>query len=98
MSDMNSGKASAKFCEKANEWNNIVLTNKSKQTTRFVRSLQRCNTTVLRNLPTLCNVLGDEFHTAALKFDNTKAKEIETAIKSCQRLFNCQKFSKYAPW
>ena len=50
MSAMNTGKASVQFYEKAVELGNIVLKNKSKQATRFVRSMQRCHTTLLRNV------------------------------------------------
>ena len=77
MKSMNCGKAATVFKEAASELENMVLTNKTYQTTRFVRSLQRGNTTALRNLPTLVNVVAK---------DGNKKKTLR-ALKSAKTLF-----------
>ena len=67
MKSMHCGKASTHFMEKAKDLENLVLTNQKVQTTRFVRSLQRGNSAVLRNLPTLVSVIAEEYQEAALQ-------------------------------
>ena len=84
MTDMNTGKASTKFREKADELNNIVLENKSYQTTRFVRSMQRCYSAALRNLPTLYYLIGAEYKFHHDRHDMTKAKEFKTILDKLQ--------------
>lgn len=84
MQSQNKGKASTKFHEIAAELNNIILANKAYQTTRFVRSLLRCLTAALRNLPTLFTVIAREHHEAALKNNNTRGKELEKIMSNLQ--------------
>ena len=74
MSDFNAGKASLLFHEYAKELHYSVLTNKSNQTTRFVRSLLRGLQSLLRNLPCLYAIHGKDAQEAALENDNTTAK------------------------
>ena len=102
MQNQNMGKASTVFHERAAELNNIVLANQTYQTTRFVRALQRGLTAALRNLPTLVSVLALEYHDAAIRFKNTRAKEIGRIIdnlKNAENLFFtiglCQLLEKY---
>ena len=90
MGSMNCGKASSHFQEIAEELSNIVLTNKTFQTTRFARSLQRANTAALRNLPTLVNVISKEYNSALKIFDHTRALELKPTLDdllSAKRLF-----------
>ena len=90
MQSMNCGKAASLFFEKAEELNNIVLTNKTYQTTRFARALQRANTAAIRNLPTIVPVIAVEYNKAALEHSNTRALELKSLIKcltSAERLF-----------
>ena len=77
MQSMNCGKASTHFMEKALELDNIVLSNQTYQSTRFVRSLQRGITAALRNLPTLVSVIAEDFEYATLNHENTRAKELQ---------------------
>ena len=51
MKSMNNGKASTLFQEVAEDLEYIVLTNKTLQTTHFVRAFQGAITAALRNLP-----------------------------------------------
>ena len=83
MSDFNSGKASLIFKECAETLHYSVLTNKSNQTTRFVRALLRGIQALLRNIPCLYNLWGDIVKECALENDNTGAKE---AMKMTGRL------------
>ena len=80
MKSLNVGKASTHFYEKAQELENIVLTNKTYQSTRFVRSLQRGITAALRNLPTIIALIGEEHKEAVLEFSNTEAKVLEKTL------------------
>ena len=80
MQSMNCGKASTHFYEKAKELENIVLSNKTYQSTRSVRSLQRGITAALRNLPTLISITSEEYNEAALTFNNTRAKELKKIL------------------
>ena len=79
------GKKATHFIETAVELENSVLTNKTYQHTRFVRSLLRGLTAALRNLPTLVNVYGKDFEEAALNFENTKAKELKSTLGSLMK-------------
>ena len=90
MQSMHCGKASTHFFEKACELENLVLTNKAYQSTRFVRSLQRGNTAALRNLPTLVSIISEEYQDHLENFNNTKAKELKKtldSLKSAENLF-----------
>ena len=82
MQSMRCGKASTHFFEKASELENLILTNKAYQSTRFVRSLQRGNTAALRNLPTLVSIISEEYQEVVLNFNNTKAKELKKTLDS----------------
>ena len=77
MQSKNTGKAATHFEERAEELGHIVVTNKTYQTTRFVRALLRGLTAAMRNLPTLVNILAEDFNEAALQFNNTEAKKLE---------------------
>ena len=80
MKTMHCGKASTHFLEKAKELENIVLTNKTYQTTRFVRSLLRGITAGLRNLPTLIAIIGEDYNEAILSSNNTEAKNLKNTL------------------
>ena len=82
MQSMSCGKASTHFFEKASELENLVLTNKVYQSTRFVRALQRGNTAALRNLPTIVSLNAEEYEDAVLNCNNTKAKELKKTLDS----------------
>ena len=62
MKSMNIGKSATQFFETAAELDNIVLSNKTYQETRFVRSLLRGITAALRNLPTSIAVVAKEYN------------------------------------
>ena len=81
---MNCGKASTIFQEKAAELENIVLTNKTFQTTRFVRSLMRGNTAALRNLPTIVAVVADDHQeaTLAIPHDAKRSAQLKKLLDS----------------
>ena len=81
MQSMRCGKASTHFFEKASELQNLVLTNKIYQSTRFVRSLQRGNTAALRNLPTLVYVIAEECEIATNEHNNTTVKKLKNDWK-----------------
>ena len=81
MGDRNTGKASTHFQERAEELGHIVLTNKSYQKTRFVRALLRGLTAAMRNLTTIVSILAAEYDDAALRYNNTRGKEMEKTIK-----------------
>ena len=80
MKSMNNGKASTLFQEVAEDLEYIVLTNKTLQTTRFVRAFQRAITSALRNLPTLNCIIGKEYTTAGLNNNNARALELKTVL------------------
>ena len=80
MQSMNTGKAGTKFQETAEDLENIVLTNKTVQLTRFVKAFLRAIETALRNLPTINAVIGDEYSKATLNRSNTKDKEQKRSL------------------
>ena len=82
MQSMNVGKSASYFTEKAEELDNCVLTNKTLQTTRFVRALLRGITAALRNLPTLIAVIGKEYNEATINHENTKAAQLNSILNS----------------
>ena len=83
MGDFNSGKASREFHEFAEELHYSVLTNKSNQTTRFVRALLRGIQSFLRNIPCLYNINGKAAEEYNLEGDNTNAK---IALKTQEKI------------
>ena len=102
MQSMHVGKASTHFLEKAKELENIILTNKIYQSTRFVSSLLRGLTAALRNLPTIISIIGEEYNEAVLKFNNTEAKSLKKTLDglmSAETLFftigMCQLLESY---
>ena len=80
MADRNTGKASTHFQERAEDLGHIVLTNKTYQKTRFVRSLVRGLTAAMRNLPTIVAILAQEFDDAALRLNNTRGKILQNTL------------------
>ena len=74
--DHRTGKAGKIFRARAAELAHLVLTNKKRQTTRFVRSLARGLQTFLRNLPTLSNVFGGACESAVQERNDTLAREV----------------------
>ena len=74
MKSMNIGKSATQFFETAAELDNIVLSNKTYQETRFVRSLLRGITAALRNLPTSIAVVTKEYNQAHENHENDKTK------------------------
>ena len=82
------GKAATHFQERAEELGKIVFTNKSYQTTRFVRALLRGLTAALRNLPTLVSLYCQEYNEAALDFNNTEAKRLHKILAELQSAKN----------
>jgi hypothetical protein len=76
MDDYRTGKAGTIFRARAAELAHLVLTNKKRQTTRFVRSLGRGLQTFLRNLPTLINVFGEAYESAVQAGNHTLAREV----------------------
>lgn len=75
MDDYRTGQAGSIFREKAAELANLVLSNKKNQTTRFVTALARGLQTFLRNLPTLINILGQDYNSLVLERNNAAARE-----------------------
>ena len=86
MQSKNVGKASTHFFERASELNNIVLTNKTYQKTRFVRALQRGITAFLRNLPTLHHIVSEEYLDALRDNNKTLAKQLVKVVDYCLAL------------
>ena len=84
MKSMNCGKASTIFQEKAEELENMVLTNKTFQKTRFVRALQRGNTAALRNLPTIHHVIGEEYTEAHKEGNTTRYNQLGKLMDTLQ--------------
>ena len=82
MQSMNVGKSASHFLEKAEELDNCVLTNKTLQTTRFVRALLRGITAALRNLPTLIAVISKEYNEATTNHEATKSNELGKLLNS----------------
>ena len=67
MDDYRVGKAGTMFRQRAAELGNLVLSNKKRQTTRFVQSLVRGFQAYLRNLPTLLILMSENYEAAVLK-------------------------------
>ena len=90
MKNFNVGKAGSVFEERATELGYYVLKNKSYQATRFVSSLVRGIKSGLRNLPTICAILGQDLQDALADKDNTKAKDV---LNTLTPLTNCSKLA-----
>ena len=76
MDDFRVGKASTMFRAKAVELGYLILSNKKKQKTRFVRAMMTGAQAYLRNLPTLVAVLAEVYEEAAREGRNTEAREV----------------------
>jgi hypothetical protein len=76
MDDYRMGQASTIFRARAADLGHLVLTNKKKQTTRFVRSLVRGMQAFLRNLPTLIIIMAEKYEAATKEGRNTEAREV----------------------
>ena len=76
MDDFRVGKAGTLFREKAAELGHLILSNKKKQQTRFVRSMMRGVQAYLRNIPTLVAVLAEVYEEAAREGKNTEARAV----------------------
>ena len=63
----------------------VILSNKCKQDTRFVRSLQRCFTAVLRNLPTLHRVIYEDFEDCCRNFENAKGSKLRKKLDQLEK-------------
>ena len=76
------GKGSLVFLEAAAELDNVVLTNKSYQTTRFVMATLRGMSTYMTNLPTLYAIHSQTLQECLKISDNTGAKSCMETIKN----------------
>ena len=85
MKSMNIGKSSTQFFETAAELDNIVLSNKTYQETRFVRSLLWGITSALRNLPTLIAVIAKEYNQAHKNHETTKTKLLKPILDTLRK-------------
>ena len=74
MADYNTGQAGTVFQEAAMNMNYVVLVNKSRQKTRFVRSDMRGMQTYMTNLPTIYGIQGEVLQECLRNNDNTGAK------------------------
>ena len=85
MKSMNIGKSATQFFETAAELDNIVLSNKTYQETRFVRSLLRGITAALRNLPTSIAVIAKEYNQAHENHENDKIKLLKPILNTLRK-------------
>ena len=76
------GKGSLVFLEAAAELDNVVLTNKSYQTTRFVMATLRGMSTYMTNLPTLYAIHSQTLQECLEISDNTGAKSCMETMKN----------------
>ena len=76
MDDYRTGQAGSLFRTRAAELGHLVLTNKKRQTSRFVRSLQRALQAYLRNLPTLIIIMARRYEEAIREGKNKEAREV----------------------
>ena len=81
MSDFSMGKATTILNNKAREIGALILTSKSYQETRFVRSLLRGLSTGLRNLPTMEAIYQEDLELAIKKCRNADSKELRNKLK-----------------
>ena len=77
MSDYNSGQAGSIFMEAAMKLNHVVLANKGRNKTRFVRSDFRGLQTYMTNIPTLYSIQGEVFKECNDSLNITRAKVAE---------------------
>ena len=77
MDEYRTGKSNTIFRAKAAELGHLILSNKKKQTTRFVRCLVGGLQAHLRNLPTLISMFAEKYKEAALELRNTEAIAIQ---------------------
>ena len=82
MSDFSLGKDAAILQNKAREMQTLILSSKSYQETRFVRSVLRGLGSGLRNLPTMAMVFQEEYELAALEMRNSDAKVFKIKLDS----------------
>ena len=80
MDDYRTGKAGSLFRARAAELGHLVLTNKKRQTTRFVRSLVRGLQAYLRNLPTLIILVSEKYENAAREGRNGDARQVLSTL------------------
>ena len=76
LDDYRMGQFSKIFRARAAELGHLVLTNKKKHTTCFVHCLVWGMQAYLRNLPTLINIMSQEYEVAVLERRNTQAWEV----------------------
>ena len=84
MGDYRMGQVSNIFRARATELSHLVLTDNNKHTTCFVRSLVRGMQAYLRNLPTLINIMSQEYEVAVLERRNTQAWEVLVTMTKLQ--------------
>ena len=77
MSDYNTRQAGSIFLEAASRMNRLVLTNKARQKTRFVRSDLRGMQAYMTNVPTIFSIQGEVFEKCSREKDNTGAKQAQ---------------------
>ena len=80
--------ASTHFEERAKDLGNIVLKNKSYQSTRFVRAFVRGGTAGLRNLPTIYRLLAEEYEEAVESCNITLAKKLDVTMSELRKTSN----------
>ena len=76
MDDYRVGQSSTKFRDLAAQLGHLVLSNKKRQTTRFVRSFARGLQAWFRNLPTLIALKAEKYEAAVREGRNTEAREV----------------------
>lgn len=82
MSDFSLGKSVAVLHDKAREMQTLILSSKSFQETRFVRSLLRGLSSGLRNLPTMAMIFEEEYELAVTELRNTDAKAYRKKLQA----------------
>jgi hypothetical protein len=91
MKEWNLGKSSTIFANRARDLGNLVLTNKTYQTTRFVRSLLRGLRAAMQNLPTIIAILATDYEEATLECRNTDAGTIWKKLEKLRNPVNLVK-------
>ena len=80
MTDYNTGQAGSVFMETASKLNHVVLSNKARQDTRFVRSDLCGLQAYMTNVPTIYCIQGEVFAKCSAAGDNLGAKKAKTYI------------------
>ena len=80
MDEFRTGKSSTIFRTRSLALGHLILSNKKKQTIRFVRSLVGGLQAYLRNWPTLISVFAEKYEEAALESRNTDAIETQKTL------------------